>query len=93
MTGLRRLESASIEVPEGGVSVLGSHHAQGFEMDLPFYVLCWVAVAQGAVEGQASAVLIQRDNLIRLLANWAHHLADNVREILTLVILCISEKY
>jgi len=93
---LRRTEPARIDVPEGQVRVLESHHAKGFEMALsawPFHKICWVAVGRGLLEYTGGSSPIQADDFLFLPANWPHRFVDDWSEPLTLVVICISGKY
>jgi AraC family L-rhamnose operon regulatory protein RhaS len=92
---LLRKEPASVEVPEGEVRVLESHHAADFEMPLnewPFHKVCWVAVGRGSLETPSGSVPIRANDFLLLPADWPHRFVDDFREPLTLVILCISRK-
>jgi AraC-like DNA-binding protein/mannose-6-phosphate isomerase-like protein (cupin superfamily) len=92
---LLRREPASVDVPEGEVRVLESHHAADFEMPLsewPFHKVCWVAVGRGSLETPSASVPIRANDFLLLPADWSHRFVDDSREPLTLVILCISRK-
>lgn len=91
--GLRRRRPASVDLPEGKVRVLESHHAVDFEMELgdwPFHKICWVAVGTGHLEHGTGATRIQPDDFLLLPAGWAHRFVDHPGDPLTLVILCLS---
>jgi AraC-like DNA-binding protein len=93
---LRREVPAGIDLPEGKVRVLESHHAANFEMERgvwPFHKICWVAVGRGSLESNAGCAPIARNDFLLLPADWSHRFVDNPREPLTLVILCISKSY
>ena len=93
---LRRRRPASIEVPEGQVRVLESHHAPEFSMELgvwPFHKIAWVAVGRGNLEGPDVSFDIQRNDFLLLPGNWPHRFVDHPNEPLTLVILCVSAEY
>jgi len=93
---LRRERPASIEVPEGQIRVLESHHAPGFSMETgvwPFHKIAWVAVGKGNLEGPGLSFDIQRNDFLLLPGNWPHRFVDHSREPLTLVILCVSAEY
>ncbi len=93
---LRRTGPARIDVPEGQVRVLESHHAVDFEMELstwPFHKICWIAVGTGRLESPSGLVPIGTSDFLLLPAGWPHRFIDNPREPLTLVILCISGKF
>ena len=89
----RRREPAAIEVPEGQVRVLESHHAKDFQMPLsvwPFHKISWVAVGRGSLEHANGRQLIRANDFLLLPAEWPHRFVDDVNEPLTLVVLCIS---
>lgn len=93
---LRRKVPARIDVPEGEVRVLESHHAVDFRMEVsewPFHKICWVAVGRGALEGTERSTPIQADDFLLLPAGRAHRFVDDSSEPLTLVVLCISRKF
>jgi AraC-like DNA-binding protein/mannose-6-phosphate isomerase-like protein (cupin superfamily) len=93
---LRRREPASIDVPEGQVRILESHHAVDFEMELgawPFHKICWVAVGRGWLETGGKRVSIGKDDFLLLPAAQPHRFGDEPKEPLTLVVLCISGKF
>lgn len=91
----RRRSPAQIEVPDGQVRILESHHAEGFEMPLgtwPFHKVCWVSVGRGMLESAGSRCALEPHSFLLLPAGWAHRFIDDPRKPLTLVILCISGK-
>lgn len=91
----RRKAPARIQVPEGEVRVLESHHDTDFRMETskwPFHKICWVAVGQGWLEGSDSPISIRANDFLLLPADWSHRFVDDASEPLTLVVLCISGK-
>ncbi len=93
---LRRVRPAAVTVPEGGVRVVESHHAPGFEMEMapwPFHKICWVAMGRGRLVLEADSEAIERNQFLVLPAGKAHRFLDDRREPLTLVILCISRSF
>ena len=93
---LRRRDRATIEVPEGQVRVLESHHAADFRKPLgtwPFHKICWVAVGKGSLQSAREAHPIRADDFLLLPTGWAHRFVDDPKEPLTLVVLCISGKF
>lgn len=93
---LRRQEPARIDLPDGQVRVLESHHAVDFEMEIgawPFHKICWVAVGSGRLEHETGFSRIRRDDFLLLPAGWPHRFVDDPGHPLTLVILCISPEY
>lgn len=92
----RRRAPTMVDLPEGAVRVLESHHAANFEMERgvwPFHKLCWVAVGRGSLDSKIGPMPIGRDDFLLLPADWLHRFVDDPREPLTLVILCMSKKY
>ncbi len=92
----RRKEPANVQLPEGQVRVIESHHAADFEMDFgqwPFHKICWVAVGRGRLESPDGAVDLEQNHFLLLPANWVHRFADDPKQPLTLVILCVSEAF
>lgn len=90
----RRHVPALVNLPEGAVRVLESHHAANFEMERgvwPFHKVCWVAVGRGTLESEAGSEPISRDDFLLLPADWSHRFIDDPGEPLTLVILCLSK--
>ena len=93
---LRRQQPARIDLPEGKVRVLESHHASDFEMPIgtwPFHKICWVAVGAGGLEYVGGKARIRRDDFLLLPADWSHRFVDLPGQPLTLVILCLSPGY
>lgn len=94
--GLRRQAPARIDLPEGKVRVLESHHAADFEMKIgawPFHKVCWVAVGSGKLEHDSGTQIIRQDDFLLLPADWPHRFVDDPGQPLTLVILCLSPGY
>ncbi|HKJ91247.1 MAG TPA: hypothetical protein VJ960_08965, partial [Oceanipulchritudo sp.] len=94
--GLRRRDPATIDLPEGKVRVLESHHAADFEMETgawPFHKICWVAVGSGQLESGKGLSPLSRDDFLLLPASWPHRFIDSPENPLTLVILCLSPAY
>jgi AraC-like DNA-binding protein len=94
--GIRRQEPARVDLPEGKVRVLESHHAADFEMDTgawPFHKVCWVAVGSGRLEHGSGFSKLRRDDFLLLPAGWSHRFVDDPGHPLTLVILCLSPAY
>ncbi|MEX0330999.1 MAG: helix-turn-helix domain-containing protein [Puniceicoccaceae bacterium] len=92
----RRKAPARIEVPEGQVRVLESHHDVDFQMPVStwsFHKICWVAVGKGELESEEGRYSLRADDILLLPADWPHRFVDDPREPLTLVILCISGKF
>lgn len=86
----------SIEVPEGQVRVLESHHSVDFEMELSswaFHKICWVAVGKGLLETPVESTSIRANDFLLLPAEWPHRFVDDRKDPLTLVILCISKQF
>lgn len=93
---LRRKTPAGVQLPDGGVRVLESHHAADFEMPIgswPFHKVCWVAIGRGVLESDAGRTVIEGDDLLLLPAKWPHRFIDHPGQPLTLVILCISNRF
>lgn len=94
--GLRRRDPATIDLPEGKVRVLESHHAADFRMQTgawPFHKICWVAVGAGQLEYGEGTSPLRRDDFLLLPAHWPHRFIDTPGQPLTLVILCLSPAY
>jgi AraC family L-rhamnose operon regulatory protein RhaS len=92
----RRVEPARVEVPEGEVRIIESHHAPDFEMKMgrwPFRKICWIVTGSGRLQMEHQAVPIQKDDFLLVPANWAHCFRDDSREPLTLVVICVSESF
>ena len=92
----RRKVPERIDVPEGQVRILESLHAMDFEMDLstwPFHKICWVAVGKGHLEASERSNSIQVNDFLLLPAGLPHRFVDDAKEPLSLVVLCISEKF
>lgn len=86
----------SIEVPEGQVRVLESHHSVDFEMELSswaFHKICWVAVGKGVLQTSTESTSIRANDFLLLPADWSHRFVDDRKDPLTLVILCISKQF
>jgi len=93
---IRRQAPVGMEVPEGQIRILESHHAEDFVMEIgawAFHKVCWVAVGKGFIETSSRKLRIKRNDFLLLPANWAHRFVDDSKEPLTLVIVCISEKF
>jgi len=93
---LRRSSPADIQVPDGRVRMLESHHEEGFRMkrgSWPFHKCCWVAMGSGRVESEGNSYLIQKDDFLLLPAGTPHRFVDELKDPLTLVMFCISETY
>ncbi len=93
---LRRRDPATVDLPEGRVRVLESHHATDFEMEIgawPFHKICWVAVGAGQLDHGDGVAHLRRDDYLLLPANWPHRFIDTPGNPLTLVILCLSPGY
>jgi AraC-like DNA-binding protein/mannose-6-phosphate isomerase-like protein (cupin superfamily) len=93
---LRRQQPALVTVPEGEIRMVESHHAADFVMAMdtwPFHKICWVAVGQGTLEWSQGKVALEANDFLLLPAGWAHRFVDDTKEPLTLMIVCISEKY
>ena len=94
--GIRRQEPARIQVPDGEVLVIESHHASDFTMESgrwPYHKICWVAVGRGSVEVSGNRSGIVQHDFIVLPAELEHRFLDDPSEPLTLVILCISRMH
>lgn len=92
----RRRHPAEIEVPEGRIRILESHHAMDFEMEMgvwSFHKICWVAVGRGSFETPDSSVGIQHGDFLLIPSDWPHRFVDAPGEPLTLVVFCISRNY
>lgn len=92
----RRKSPAEIKVPEGCVRVIESHHSTQFQMVLgtwPFHKICWVPIGRGRLEFDRGETGIGRDGFLVLPAGWKHRFVDEPGAPLTLVILCLSEKF
>jgi len=92
----RRERPADVEVPEGAVRIIESHHAPNFEMAMgswPFRKMAWVVMGRGRLQTPHRTLAIQRDDFLFLSANWRHRFLDDEREPLTLVVLCVSEAF
>lgn len=90
---LRRKTIADINVLDGQVRMLESHHAAGFKMKLgkwSFHKICWVAVGRGQLEFSGHSTELQRNDFLLLPANWSHRFVDDPHESLTLVMVCID---
>jgi len=87
---------AGVNVAEGAVRILESHHSVDFEMEFgvwPFHKICWVAVGRGTLESESDRTPIGRDDFLLLPADWLHRFSDDSRDPLTLVILCLSKTF
>jgi len=76
--------------------VFESHHATDFEMPLgawPYHKIGWVAFGCGNLEASGFSAAIQKDDFLILPAGMLHRFVDDPGQALTLVILCISEKF
>jgi AraC-like DNA-binding protein len=85
-----------MDVPEGQVRILESHHAVDFEMEIGawgFHKICWVAMGRGVLETSSNLLRLKRNDFLLLPAHWTHRFVDDSKEPLTLVIVCISEKF
>ncbi len=90
----RRSSPADVAIPNSGIYLLESHHAETFHMEMgrwPFHKLCWLPVGRGLLELPGGSVPIGRDDLLLLPTNTEHRFVDNPSEPLTLVIACISD--
>jgi len=90
----RRTNPARIDVPEGEVRVLESHHAPDFRMEArawPFHKIARVAVGRGSLEISGKSVAIRENDFMLLPAGRIHRFVDDVKHPLALVILCVSE--
>ena len=90
----RRSDPARIDVPEGEVRVLESHHAPDFRMEAcawPFHKIARVAVGRGLLEISGKSVPIRESDCLLLPAGRNHRFVDDPRRPLALVILCVSE--
>ena len=90
---LRRKAPVRIDVPDGQVRALESHHASDFTMESeawPFHKACWVAVGRGVIQYSEETVDIQKDDFLLIPADTVHRFVDAPPEPLTLIMLCIS---
>lgn len=91
--GVRRHTPAPVEVPEGSVRVLESHHARDFKMEVgqwPFHKICWVVVGRGSLEVSERRVAVQPSDFLLIPAGCSHRFVDDTAEPLTLIILCVD---
>jgi AraC-like DNA-binding protein/mannose-6-phosphate isomerase-like protein (cupin superfamily) len=91
-----RKAPAEVELPEGEVLIVESHHAAEFTMTMdawPFHKIVWVAIGSGRLEYSGGKRELGRDDFVLLPAHWAHRFVDNPREPLTLVLFCISTRF
>ena len=94
--GLRRSRPAEVRIPSHGVWVLESHHDRTFEMAMgrwPFEKICWVAVGKGALELKDGEVPIGRGDFLLLPAEAEHRFVDSKSDPLTLVIVCLDDRF
>ncbi len=92
----RRKAPADVEVPEGAVRIVESHHAAEFTMTMdawPFHKIVWVAMGSGRLEYKGGRRELQQGDFVLLPAHWAHRFVDNPREPLTLVLFCICTRF
>jgi AraC-like DNA-binding protein/mannose-6-phosphate isomerase-like protein (cupin superfamily) len=91
-TVARRRTPAPVEVPEGAVRVLESHHARDFQMEMgewPFHKICWVVVGHGRCEAAEEAAVLEPGDFLLIPARTPHRFVDDAAEPLTLIILCV----
>ena len=92
----RRSGPADVRIPEHGLWVLESHHAEAFHMEMgrwPFHKLCWVAIGRGLLEMEQGSLPIQRNQFLLLPAGLEHRFVDHGAEPMTLVITCMDERF
>lgn len=83
----------SIYLPEHGLLVVESHHADDFSMRedaWPFHKLCLVAAGRGRLEHRGTAYPLKTGSVLLLPARLPHRFRDESGEPMTLVLLCLS---
>lgn len=92
----RRRSPADVILSERGLTIIESHHAETFHMEMdrwPFHKICWVPVGRGLLDLPRGSVPIRRNDVLLLPSGTPHRFVDQPDEPLTLVIACFSEVF
>jgi len=92
----RRRSPAEVDLADGEVCIVESHHSAEFTMDLdtwPFHKIAWVAMGKGTLEFGPNRRELQRNDFVVLPSGTQHRFIDEPRSPLTLVLLCISTPF
>jgi len=90
---LKSSHPINVILPEYGVCVLESHHAQDFRMNWtrhPFLKILSITNGEGSLETNEGAIRIKEGSLTLIPKSMEHRLIDNSKRPLSLHIICVS---
>lgn len=89
----RRQQPMEVSIPSNGITLLESHHAVSFQMEMgrwPFDKLCWIPVGRGKLALLEERFSIRKDDLLLLPEGTWHRFVDAPADPLTLVVVCFE---